>query len=110
MEPDDINALAGSWPGTGLSMPFGPGTYVWKVADKMFCAYGDDGVTVKCRDADEADFLIEIGAAERARYLTRGGWVRVRWGDEAMAERLRTSYETVQGKRSKRVRESLGRG
>lgn len=107
MEAGALDALARSWPGTDLSEPFGPGTFVWKVGGKMFCAYGSEGVTVKCRDRESAEFLIDLGVVERPRYLKRGGWVKLRWGDEALGDRLRASYETVRDGLPKRVRATL---
>lgn len=108
MDQAAVDGPAGAWPGTDLSEPFGPGIFVWKVGGKMFAAYGHEGVTLKCSDRDSAEFLIEIGAAERPRYFTRGGWVRIRWGDAALPERLRTSYETVRDGLPRRVRATLG--
>lgn len=108
MNADALDRLAGSWPGTDLSEPFGPGTFVWKVGGKMFWAYGENGVTVKCRDAGSAEFLIDLGIAEPAPYLKRGGWIRLRWDAEAMDERLRASYETVRDRLPKAVRAKLG--
>ena len=106
-DAETLDRLAGSWPGTDLSEPFGPGTFVWKVGGKMFCAYGENGVTVKCRDAASAEFLIDLRIAERAPYLKRGGWVRLRWDAEGIDERLRASYETVRDGLPKRVRAAL---
>ena len=106
-DAEALDRLAGSWPGTGRSQPFGPETFVWKVGGKMFCVYGESGVTVKCRDPDSAAFLIDLGIAEPAPYLKRGGWVRLRWGAEGADERLRASYETVRDGLPKKVRATL---
>jgi predicted DNA-binding protein (MmcQ/YjbR family) len=97
MDIKEFETLAAALPGTDLSQPFGPGTQVWKVGGKMFAAYGDiaEGVTLKCRDVETAAMLMEVGAAQKARYLTRGGWVRFGWGDETLPDRLRDSYDAV---------------
>ena len=107
MDAEALDRLAGSWPGTERGEPFGPGTFVWKVAGRMFCAYGEHGVSVKCRDPGTAEFLIDLGIAEPAPYLKRGGWIRLRWGTEGADERLRASYETVRAGLPKKVRAAL---
>lgn len=107
MHADALDELAGAWPGTERSQPFGPQTFVWKVGGKMFCVHGESGVTVKCRDAESAEFLIDLGIVERAPYLKRGGWVRMRWDAEAIDERLRASYETVRDALPRRTRAAL---
>ncbi len=107
MDADKLDGLAESWPGTGLSEPFGPGTFVWKVGGKVFAIHGAKGVSLKCRDAGSAAFLIDLGLAEPAPYLTRGGWVRIRWEDDALVERLRASYETVRDGLTRKARAAL---
>ncbi len=111
MEIKEFEALAAALPGTDLSQPFGPGTQVWKVAGKMFAAYGSiaEGVTLKCQDVDTAELLIEVGAAKKARYLTRGGWVRFDWDDESLSERLRDSYDVVVARLTKAQRAALAK-
>ena len=110
MEIADFNALAAALPGTDLSQPFGPGTEVWKVSGKMFAAYGNiaEGVTLKCCDVETANMLLEVGAARKARYLTRGGWVVFDWSDDNLPDRLRDSYETVVAGLTKAQRKALG--
>ncbi len=108
MDQGRLDIIVASWPGAERSEPFGPGTFVWKVGGKMFCICGEGGVTVKCRDEGSAEFLIDLGLAERAPYLKRGGWVRLRWDDDALEERLRASYETVRDALPKRLRQALG--
>jgi predicted DNA-binding protein (MmcQ/YjbR family) len=107
MDREALDRLAATWPGTERSEPFGPGAFVWKVGGKMFAVYGSEGVSLKCRDPDSAAFLIDLGIAEPAPYLKRGGWVRLRWGADGIEERLRASYETVRDALPRKVRASL---
>ncbi len=110
MEIKEFETRAAALPGTDLSEPFGHGTQVWKVSGKMFAAYGDyaEGVTLKCRDVETADMLVEVGAAQKARYLTRGGWVCFAWDDETLPDRLQDSYDVVVAKLTKAQRAALG--
>jgi predicted DNA-binding protein (MmcQ/YjbR family) len=113
MTRDDVNAHCATLPGAELSDPWGGGHDVWKVAGKMFASMGamNTGVSIKCADPSEAAMLIDLGRAEPAPYLTRGGWVLVRWGtmdrDELRA-RLTRSYLTVRRGLPKRIQASLG--
>ena len=52
--------------------------------------------------------LLEVGAARKARYLTRGGWVVFDWSDDNLPDRLRDSYETVVAGLTKAQRKALG--
>ena len=79
----------------------------------MFALTGakGEGVSFKCPDVGDAAMLIEIGRAKRAPYLTRGGWVFVRWGameDDELRDRLTMSYATVRRKLPKRTQAQLG--
>jgi predicted DNA-binding protein (MmcQ/YjbR family) len=110
---EDVNAHCAGLPGAEVSDPWGGGHDVWKVGGKMFASMGtmNQGVSIKCSDESEAAMLIDLGRAERAPYLTRGGWVLVRWGamdgDELRA-RLTRSYLTVRRRLTKRVQAGLG--
>jgi predicted DNA-binding protein (MmcQ/YjbR family) len=113
MTREAVNAHCATLPGAELSDPWGGGHDVWKVGDKMFASMGsmNAGVSIKCADPSEAAMLIDLGRAEPAPYLTRGGWVLVRWGameaDELRA-RLTRSYLTVRHGLTKRVQAGLG--
>ncbi len=80
----------------------------------MFASTGvrSKGVSFKCADPGDAVMLIDLGRAEKAPYLTRGGWVFVRWGgmraDELRA-RLTVAYLTVRRSLPKKVQAVLGR-
>lgn len=79
----------------------------------MFASTGvkSEGVSFKCADPGDAEMLIDLGRAEKAPYLTRGGWVFVRWGTmdaDELHKRLTTAYLTVRRSLSKKVQSSLG--
>lgn len=112
MDRAAVNAHCAALPGAAWSEPFGPGVDVWKVGDKMFALMGtaEGGVTLKCADAATAALLIEIGRAERAPYLTRGGWILIRFDtmdDAEVVERLATSYRTVRAGLTKKRQAAL---
>ncbi len=112
MTREDVNAHCATLPGAEVSDPWGGGHDCWKVGGKMFASMGsmNSGVSIKCADPGEAAMLIDAGRAEPAPYLTRGGWVQVRWGamdaDELRA-RLTRSYLTVRRGLTKRVQAGL---
>lgn len=113
MTREGVNAHCATLPGAEVSDPWGGGHDCWKVGGKMFASMGsmNAGVSIKCADPGEAAMLIDAGRAEPAPYLTRGGWVLVRWGamdaDELKA-RLTRSYLTVRRGLTKRAQAGLG--
>lgn len=112
MTPAEIKVHCLSHPGVSHVVQWSD-DHVFKVVGKMFAAHGSDGVaiTLKCESPDAAAILIEIGAARRARYLPRGGWVTFDLDDiddhESRA-RLTASYETVKASLPKKVQAELG--
>ena len=84
------------------------------VGGKLFAVIGavDDAVSVKRRDVEAAQLLIELGRAERAPYFHRS-WVRIPLGEgcpvekDELAERLLSSYRLVRAMLSKKVRRDL---
>jgi predicted DNA-binding protein (MmcQ/YjbR family) len=115
MTPETAEAHALSLPGTFMVVQW-MGAHVCKVGteetNKVFAIFSPEAgrVTLKCADTQTAEFLIEIGAASKAPHLPRGGWISLRMsdvGDEEMAERLETSYQTVQSALPKRIKAAL---
>lgn len=107
-----INSHCATLPGAVVSDPWGGGHDAWKVGGKMFAVVGvmDDGVSVKCADAETAQLLIEMGRAVRAPYF-HSSWVRVPWGmvsDDELRERLDISYRIIRGSLPKKVQAALG--
>ncbi len=112
MTRDEINALCSNLPGSEVSDPWGGGHDVWKVGGKSYVIMGtaNKGVTLKCADAGTAEMLIDLGVAEKAPYLPRGGWVFIPFGTmdpDELRERFRTSYLTVRGSLTKKLQASL---
>ncbi len=107
-----INAHCAMLPGAQISDPWGGGHDAWKVGGKMFAVVGvmDDGVSVKCADADTARLLIDMERAVRAPYF-HASWVRVPWGvvsEDELRERLDISYQIIRAGLPKKVQAALG--
>lgn len=112
MTREEFNDHCATLAGAEFSDPWGGGHDCWKVGGKMFAVVGamDQGITFKCADAGSAQLLLELGRAERAPYMPRGGWVLVRWGamdGDELRERLTVSYLTVRRSLPKRVQAAL---
>lgn len=77
-----VNRFCASLPGAAHSDPWGGGHDAWKVGGKLFAVIGavDEAVSVKCRDVETAELLIELQRAERAPYLHRVGADKARRG------------------------------
>jgi len=111
MTREEVDAICSALPGAHWASHHEGGLDAWKVGDKMFACIGmaGDGVSVKCADIDAAQFLIEIGAAQKAKYFHRS-WVRVPFaGKDAdeMRDRIHTSYGIVRAGLPKKVQASL---
>jgi predicted DNA-binding protein (MmcQ/YjbR family) len=110
-----VNRFCASLPGAEHSDPWGGGHDAWKVGGKLFAVIGavDEAVSVKCRDGETAELLIELGRAERAPYFHRS-WVRIKLGEgcaipeDELAGRLLASYHLIRAALPKKVRLALG--
>jgi predicted DNA-binding protein (MmcQ/YjbR family) len=99
MDQATVNHYCAALKGAALDHPFGEAHDVWKVGGKIFaiCSRSGGGVCIKTPSVDDATFLIESGAAERAPYLHRS-WALILWGrmDRAEAEaRIARSYAII---------------
>ena len=109
-----VNDSCAALPGAEHSDPWGGGHDAWKVGGKLFAVVGavDEAVSVKCRDAEAAELLIELGRAERAPYFHRS-WLRIPLGarcaieQDELAERLLTSYRLIRAALPKKVQSKL---
>lgn len=113
MTRDDVNAFCENLPATTHHDPWGGGHDVWKIGGKMFLSMGtqDEGVVIKCADIGSAQMLIDIGVGTAPKYLTRGGWIMLRWGaveDDDLRQRIETSWRTVAKGLTKAARSDLG--
>ena len=111
MTRDITDSICAALPGAHWASHQEGGLDAWKVGDKMFACIGiaNDGVSVKCADVESAQFLIEIGAAQKARYFHRS-WVRVPFdGKDAdeLRDRLHTSYTIIRASLPKKVQADL---
>ncbi len=107
-----VNAHAATFPGAEVSDPWGGGHDTWKVGGKMFAGVGalGYGVDVKCADVESAELLIEMGRAERAKWM-HASWVTVPFDtvpEDELRERIATSYNLIRSKLPKKVQAVLG--
>ena len=110
MSRDIVNTLCAALPGAHFAAHADGGLDAWKVGDKMFACLGvkNDGVSVKTRDPETAQMLIDAGAAIKAPYFHRS-WVRVPL-DADIAEltfRIEASYDLVRGSLTKKAQAAL---
>jgi predicted DNA-binding protein (MmcQ/YjbR family) len=111
---DFVNDFCAALPGAEHSDPWGGGHDAWKVGGKLFAVIGavDQAVSVKCRDAETAQLVIELGRAERAPYFHRS-WVRIPLGarctieQDELADRLSTSYQLIRATLPKKAQSKL---
>ncbi|WP_299725399.1 MmcQ/YjbR family DNA-binding protein [uncultured Tateyamaria sp.] len=99
MSREIVDSICSALPGAHWASHHEGGLDAWKVGDKMFACIGmaNDGVSVKCADVEAARFLIEIGAAEKAKYFHRS-WVRVPFDGkdaEEFRDRIHASYGLI---------------
>jgi predicted DNA-binding protein (MmcQ/YjbR family) len=110
-----VNRFCRALSGAEHSDPWGGGHDAWKVGGKLFAVVGaiDEAVSVKCRDVETAQMLIDIGRAVRAPYFHRS-WVRIPLGakgtveEDELGERLLTSYHVIRAALPKKVQSKLG--
>jgi predicted DNA-binding protein (MmcQ/YjbR family) len=109
-----VNCFCAGLPGAEHSDPWGGGHDAWKVGGKLFAVVGarEEALSIKCRDVEAAELLIELGRAERAPYAARS-WVRIPLGPDAamdedeLGERILASYHLTTAALPKKVRKAL---
>ncbi len=111
MSRETVDSICAALPGAHWASHHDGGLDAWKIGDKMFACIGmaNDGVSVKCADVETAQFLIEIGAAQKAKYFHRS-WVRVRFdgkGADEFRDRIHTSYAIVRASLPKKLQAKL---
>ena len=113
---EDFEAFCLSLPAATLVVQWG-GTHVYKVGEKVFAMAGtgsdalDDAYVFKASDLS-FEILVETGAAVRAPYLPRGGWLALTSRDALPTPDLQAylvqSHQLVASGLSKALRKSLG--
>lgn len=110
MTRETVNDICKAFPGAEVSDPWGGGHDAWKVGGKMFACIGamNQGVSVKTRDVETAQMLIEAGVGEKAPYFHRS-WVQLPWGvaEDELRHRLESSYDIVRGGLTKKAQAAL---
>ena len=111
MTREEADQICAALPGAYYVSHADGGLDAWKVGDKMFACIGHaaDGVSVKTPDVESAQFLIEIGAAQKAKYFHRS-WVRVTFADrdvDEVRDRIHTSYGLIRGALPRKVQATL---
>ncbi|WP_171129646.1 MULTISPECIES: MmcQ/YjbR family DNA-binding protein [unclassified Ruegeria] len=105
-----VNNICQKLPGAELSDPWGGGHDAWKVCGKMFACIGavQDGVSVKTRDIETAQMLIDAGVGVKAPYFHRS-WIRLPLDAEPseMRHRLLSSYDLVRASLTKKLQATL---
>jgi predicted DNA-binding protein (MmcQ/YjbR family) len=112
-----VNQFCAALPGAEHSDPWGGGHDAWKVGGKLFAVIGatDEAVSVKCRDVETAELLIELGRAEPAPYFHRS-WVRISLRpdntvqQDELAERLLASYRLIRATLPNKLQSKLDQG
>ena len=105
-----VRQVCATLPGAECSDPWGGGHDAWKVGGKMFACIGavTAGVSVKTRDIETAQMLIETGIASKAPYFHRS-WVQL--PDDCAVDELRhrliISYDLIRASLTKKLRSAL---
>jgi len=106
MSRDIINSICQALPGTSHSDPWGEGHDAWKIGGKMFAVIGtqQNGVSVKTRDVETAQMLIDAGVGTKPPYLHRS-WVRLPLDcdPEELSFRITASYDIVRSSLTKKL-------
>ena len=110
MTRETVNDICKAFPGAEVSDPWGGGHDAWKVGGKMFACIGsmNQGVSVKTRDVETAQMLIEAGVGVKAPYFHRS-WVLLHWdvAEDELRHRLERSYDIVRGGLTKKAQAAL---
>ena len=98
---DKVRALCLSLPETDEALPFGPGTYVFRVVGKMFalCDGGVESINLKA-DPDEIPLLREqFPAVQPGYHMDKKHWNTVLLDDSLSEEQIESfiqdSYQLV---------------
>ncbi len=95
------------------------GASVWKIGGKVFAIHsgmGEEGehtLSFKCSELN-FQILCELDGIIPAPYLARGKWVQVKteeaMSNEDVKDYIKSSYDIISGKLTKKMRSDLGIG
>ncbi len=117
MDGEALRSYCGSLPGSVAEYPFGPGTRVYKVADKMFALVPDDPpltINLKC-DPALAEILRDAHpvVVRPGYHMNKRHWNTVAVDgtlpDAEVWQMIDHSYELVVGSLTRVQRASLGK-
>ncbi|RAK56881.1 MmcQ/YjbR family DNA-binding protein [Phenylobacterium deserti] len=109
MTRGEVEAVALGLPATEKVVQWGDHD-VFKVGGKVFAISGEDSLSFK---ATEIGFmaLTEGGPGRQAPYLAKGQWVNVALadaGEDEVRDWIRTSYDLIAAKLTRKARAELG--
>lgn len=110
MSREFVNKLCATLPGAEHSDPWGGGHDAWKVGGKMFAGMGPatSGVSVKTRDIETAQMLIDAGVGVKAPYFHRS-WINLSFDSEPeeLRHRVTASYDIIRSGLTNKVQAAL---
>lgn len=113
MTREEINAICAAFPGAEVSDPWGGGHDAWKVGGKMFASIGavTPGVSVKTESIEMAQMLIDAGVGTKAPYFHKS-WILLGPDveDDEMRHRLKSSYDLIFSKLTRKIQASIRPG
>lgn len=117
MTPQEITDLALGLPESAEDQPFGPDTYVYKVAGKVFAILSPEGdapaVTLKCEPSLALELRAQFPAVIEGYHVNKTHWNTVLLDgsvpDDEVRDMVEHSYHRVVAGLPKAVRERLSR-
>lgn len=110
MSRETINEICATLPGAEKSDPWGGGHDAWKIGGKMFACIGATlpSVSVKTRDIETAQMLIDAGVGAKAPYFHRS-WILLPFETEReeLSHRLTASYDLVRASLTRKLQNTL---
>lgn len=110
MSREFVNGICAALPGAEHDDPWGGGHDAWKIGGKMFAAMGPatEGVSVKTRDIETAQMLIDAGVGVKAPYFHRS-WINLPFDSdpEELRHRVTASYDIIRSGLTKKLQATL---
>ncbi len=106
-----VNQICATFPGAGVSDPWGGGHAAWKIGGKLFACIGaiQTGVAVKTDSVETAQMLIDAGVGQKAPYFHRS-WLYLPedTATDELQHRLTASYRIIRAGLTKKAQAALG--